>query len=198
MLLSDGLYSNFWAGVDEDFYYKRTPEYSEILEYKKVGEFPVPMVHSAVLVDIKLKSSDSLTFDPIRLNKYYPKRNFTGPVDDMIVFGLSASHSGIQMHVSNSDLFGYILVPLAPDTDFFKDWHQMINIKTMIINYAPVGLLLDSRLQKYVKYPDVDTFGLDKMFMINLDRRPDRKAKMELNFFEIGMKVDRIPAVDGA
>lgn len=198
MLLSDGLYSNFWAGVDEEFYYKRTPEYAEILEYKKVGEFPVPMVHSAVLVDIKLKNSDYLTFDPIVLNKYFPKLNFTGPVDDMIVFGLAANSSGIQMHVSNNELFGYILVPLGPDTDFFKDWHQMINIKTMIINYASAGLVLDSRLQKYAKFPDKDTFNLDKIFMINLDRRPERREKMEKNFFEIGMKVDRISAVDGA
>lgn len=196
MLLSDGLYSNFWGGVDEEYYYKRTDEYQEILEYKKVGEFPVPMIHSAVLVDLSLKNSDLLTFDPVKLSKNQ-NRNFTGAVDDMIVFGLSANNSKLQMYISNSKLFGYISVPLGPENHYIKDWYQMINIKTNIINYAQVGLLLDSKLAKYVKYPEMDSLTLNKIFMINLDRRTDRKEKMEKNFFEIGLKVERIPAVDG-
>ena len=37
LLSSIGLYSNFWAGMSETFYYERTEDYRKILNRKKVG-----------------------------------------------------------------------------------------------------------------------------------------------------------------
>lgn len=88
LLKSDGLYSNFWAGMSLEFYYKRTKEYEPILTREHLGCFSVPMVHSAVLIDLGKINSDSLTYDSKTLPSY------AGPRDDIITFALSANYSG--------------------------------------------------------------------------------------------------------
>jgi collagen beta-1,O-galactosyltransferase len=88
LLKSDGMYSNFWAGMTENYYYKRTDEYESILTRTKTGCFPVPMIHSAILIDLRRKITDYLTYDSHDL-KFY-----NGPRDDIIIFVLSANVSG--------------------------------------------------------------------------------------------------------
>ena len=46
-------YSNFWGGMDKNGYYRRVPEYFEILERQKKGLFQVPMVHTVLLICMK-------------------------------------------------------------------------------------------------------------------------------------------------
>lgn len=53
-------YSNYWAGMDESGYYKRVPEYFEILSREVEGAFEVPMVHTVFLMNLKHKQSGSL------------------------------------------------------------------------------------------------------------------------------------------
>ena len=97
MLSSIGLYSNFWAGMSETFYYQRTEEYKKILNRKKVGCYSVPMVHTAVLVDLRQEESDLLTFLPENIEDY------PGPRDDIIVLALSASLRSSTGYSSNID-----------------------------------------------------------------------------------------------
>lgn len=87
MLLSTTMYSNFWCGMTSSFYYERTEEYPEILNRKKIGCFAVPMVHSAVLIDLRKEASDLLTFEP-------NNHDYTGPIDDIITFAVLANKSG--------------------------------------------------------------------------------------------------------
>lgn len=89
MLRSDGLYSNFWCGMTEEYYYTRTEDYEPILNRKRSGCFAVPMVHSAVLINLRASQSDSLSFSPKKVEGY------SGPHDDIITFALSANLSGI-------------------------------------------------------------------------------------------------------
>lgn len=88
LLKSDGLYSNFWAGMTSDYYYFRTEKYEPILFREETGCFHVPMVHSAVLIDLRKYASDRLTYDPTNLNLY------DGPTDDIITFAVGANKSG--------------------------------------------------------------------------------------------------------
>lgn len=88
MLKSDGIYSNFWCGMTEKFYYKRTPDYEPIISKKNVGCHEVPMVHTCVLVSLNTQKSDSFTFVPTKLKGY------NGPHDDIITFALSTNFSG--------------------------------------------------------------------------------------------------------
>lgn len=87
LLKSDGMYSNFWAGMTSDFYYKRTDAYEPILNRQSIGCFSVPMVHSALLINLKASESDYLTYVSDNF------QNYKGPVDDIITFALSAKSS---------------------------------------------------------------------------------------------------------
>lgn len=88
MLKSVGLYSNFWCGMTKDFYYARTEEYEPIYKMEKKGCFAVPMVHTAVMVNLRRAESDYLTYT----DEKWP--NYKGPNDDIIIFAVTANMSG--------------------------------------------------------------------------------------------------------
>lgn len=92
------MYSNFWCGMTSTFYYKRTEEYPEILNYKKIGCFAVPMVHSAVIIDLRKEASDLLTFESDNA------RNYLGPTDDIIAFAVLANMSGKNLLIFIEDI----------------------------------------------------------------------------------------------
>lgn len=110
MLESRSLYSNFWCGVTPQVqielfcptnrnvppltpfplcqgYYKRTPDYQPIREWKRLGCFPVPMVHSTFLLDLRRESSRDLAFYP-------PHPDYSWAFDDIMVFAFSARQAG--------------------------------------------------------------------------------------------------------
>lgn len=68
-------------------YYKRTPDYQPIREWKRLGCFPVPMVHSTFLLDLRRESSRDLTFYP-------PHPDYSWAFDDIMVFAFSARQAG--------------------------------------------------------------------------------------------------------
>ena len=115
MLSSIGLYSNFWAGMSETYYYQRTDEYKKILNRKKVGCYQVPMVHTAVLIDLREEESDLLTYSPDTIEDY------PGPRDDIIVLALSASLRGLPLHVCNDRHYGTLTLPLEEGQDLEHD-----------------------------------------------------------------------------
>ncbi|XP_020812456.1 glycosyltransferase 25 family member [Drosophila serrata] len=201
MLLSESLYSNFWCGMTEEYYYKRTDEYKEIYHGKKVGSFPVPMVHTAVMVDMNYRGSRNLTFDRHRLLEMQRSRGqeplYDGPADDIIVFAISANSSGIPLHICNDINFGYILQPLEPGDTLDNDIQQMVNIRSsMVIDLGAVPPVLDY-FKELVKKPEKSKLSLDRIFMINLKRRPERREKMERLFEELGIEAEYFEAVDG-
>ncbi|XP_053684624.1 glycosyltransferase 25 family member [Sabethes cyaneus] len=192
MLLSDGLYSNFWCGMTADYYYQRTDEYKEILNFDKSGQFQVPMVHSAVMVNINVMQSINLTFDAKRL----PPGQYKGPQDDIIIFAMSANYSGIPMYISNAIIYGYLLVPLEQGEAIDKDLDQLTNIKLFIINeYGELNLKDD--MKTFVTHVPKDKLSVSHIYMINLKRRPERRNKMINNFDQLGLEVESFPAVDG-
>jgi len=74
--------------MTEDYYYFRTDDYQPILKREKVGCFPVPMIHSAVLINLKRVESDQLTY----IKSKVP--NYDGPTDDIITFAVCAKRAG--------------------------------------------------------------------------------------------------------
>lgn len=189
--------------MTSNFYYQRTPEYKEIYEFTKVGEFSVPMVHSAVLINLRDPVSDVLTFNSTRLKNLAGKNgdeflvNEFIPQDDIIVLAVSANYSRISLTVSNAQVFGFILVPLDAEDHIDRDLYQLTNVKLMMINEIGHAIDVLEPLTQYVTRPYRDTLTLDKIVMINLKRRPDRLNKMESNFMEMGLQVELLEAVDG-
>ncbi|XP_066250477.1 glycosyltransferase 25 family member [Euwallacea similis] len=190
MLESEGIYSNFWHGMTEDYYYLRTKGYTQILKRENVSCFAVAMIHSCVLVDLRRAESDFLTYRPDKIKDYQ------GPYDDMIAFGLSASLNNIPLYICNEELFGYIPIPLDQDDDMSSDFDHLLNIKMEILNSGQHWHLTKG-LSRYVKLPKKDSMMFDKIFMINLKRRSDRRKRMQLCFEELGLMVEIIDAVDG-
>ncbi|XP_052854466.1 glycosyltransferase 25 family member [Drosophila gunungcola] len=202
MLISESLYSNFWCGMTEDYYYRRTDEYKEIYHVKKQGSFPVPMVHTAVLVNMNHRVvRRNLTFDKSRLLEMQRSRQqeplYEGPADDIIVFAISANSSGIPLHICNDINFGYILQPLEPGDSLDHDLQQLVNLRALMVNdLGGVPPLLDY-YKHLAKKPEKSKLSLDRIFMINLKRRPERREKMEQLFEELGIEAEYFPAVDG-
>ncbi|CAK1588530.1 unnamed protein product [Parnassius mnemosyne] len=190
MLASDGLYSNFWCGMTDQYYYKRTEDYKPIVNREKIGCFEVPMVHTAVLISLKHQASDLLTYNPKNI------KNYNGPIDDIIAFALNAKNNGISLNICNDYPYGFVTVPLEDGDDLRNDQEQLLNIKLEAISRG-TPLPLDKHMEKYVVYPQYWKFGCSEIFMINLERRTERRKLMELSMKELGMEATLFKAVDG-
>ncbi|XP_005540276.2 procollagen galactosyltransferase 2 isoform X1 [Macaca fascicularis] len=187
MLESRGLYSNFWCGITPKGFYKRTPDYVQIREWKRSGCFPVPMVHSTFLIDLRKEASDKLTFYP-------PHQDYTWTFDDIIVFAFSSRQAGIQMYLCNREHYGYLPIPLKSHQTLQEDIENLIHVQIeAMIDRPPM------EPSKYVslapKYPD--KMGFDEIFMINLKRRKDRRDRMLRTLYEQEIEVKIVEAVDG-
>ncbi|GJQ78784.1 hypothetical protein Trydic_g2815 [Trypoxylus dichotomus] len=190
MLKSSGLYSNFWFGMTDEFYYQRTKDYKPVIYREKLGCFDAPMVHTCVLVDLRKTESDYLTYVPDNLYDY------DGPRDDIIAFAVSANRSNISMTVCNEERFGFIMIPLEQDDTVDFDMLQLTNLKLEVLNEQGKLFVRDD-LKEYTVLPDKDTLNFDKIFMINLLRRPERRGRMLECFDELGLEVTILDAVDG-
>ncbi|XP_036139429.1 glycosyltransferase 25 family member-like [Monomorium pharaonis] len=190
LLRSDGMYSNFWAGMTTDYYYLRTELYEPILFREKTGCYNVPMIHSAVLIDLRKCYSDHLTYKAEKMIDY------DGPVDDIISFAIAANKSDVPFFVCNDEVYGFLMVPLENDETIAEDMQRLTNTKVEILassDYLP----LSDDLKEFVVYPEQDTLGLDRIYMINLLRRPERRRRMQRLFKELGIEAEIIDAVDG-
>ena len=172
LLTSIGLYTNFWAGMTETFYYRRTDEYKQILNRKKVGCFNVPMVHTAVMIDLQDTESDLLTYLPDNIPDY------PGPEDDIIVFALSASLNSIPLHICNDLNYGSLSLPLEEGQTLSHDLeilrYTLSEVTARNLPIIPASFPDDTLLHT----PDSNKMGFDEIFMINLKRRVDRYERM--------------------
>ncbi|CAH0745873.1 unnamed protein product [Diatraea saccharalis] len=190
MLISDGLYSNYWCGMTDNYYYKRTDDYKPIRNREKLGCFAVPMVHTAVLINLQRKNSDLLTYEPSKI------RDYNGPDDDIIAFAINAKNNEIPLHICNDHVYGFVPVPLEDSDDPKNDKEQLLNIKLEAISrHTPIPL--DDSLADLVEYPQRWKFGCSEIYLINLERRRERLHLMEMSFEELGMDVHLVKAFDG-
>lgn len=191
LLKSDGLYSNFWHGMTEDFYYERTEDYKPVLNRERIGCFDVPMIHSAVLIHLNSLASDHLTYMPEKVE------NYTGPSDDIITFAISARTHNIPLHVCNDQVYGFIMVPLEADDTLQHDLMQLTNLKLeVLVENDPLPVNLDV-FGDFVRLPAKSKLGFDEIYMINLARRTERRERMLHCFDELGLDVQIVDAVDG-
>lgn len=187
MLDSRSAYSNFWCGMTEKGYYLRTDDYMPILERERVGTFSVIMVHSATLVNLNHADSRKLTFDPARLEGY------SGPQDDIITFAYSAKFAGVEMFVTNQDHYGHILASTESPA---HEIQELLNLKLEVtVDGEP--LHVSPALVSFVKPASKDTLGFDQVYLINLERRQQRRERMEYCFQELGVAFKATHAVDG-
>uniref|UniRef100_A0A4W5MQV1 Collagen beta(1-O)galactosyltransferase 2b n=1 Tax=Hucho hucho TaxID=62062 RepID=A0A4W5MQV1_9TELE len=178
LLESRSLYSNFWCGITPQGYYKRTPDYQPIREWKRLGCFAVPMVHSTFLLDLRRDASRELAFYP-------PHPDYSWAFDDIMVFSFSARQADVQMYVCNREHYGFLPVPLKASQNVDEEKESF----THTIAEA----------MKYLYNPQMpqDKMGFDEIFLINLKRRLDRRQRMLSTMSSLGLQATLTDAVDG-
>lgn len=186
MLESRSLYSNFWCGITPQGYYKRTPDYQPIREWKRLGCFAVPMVHSTFLLDLRRTSSKSLAFYP-------PHPDYSWAFDDIMVFAFSARQADVQMYVCNREHYGFLPVPLKA--------HQSVKDEEESFTHTIAEALIDHTVKPsqllFIPPKPRDMMGFDEIFLINLKRRTDRRERMLNTLDVLGLEVTVTEAVDG-
>ncbi|XP_067088725.1 procollagen galactosyltransferase 1 [Osmerus mordax] len=187
MLESRAAYSNFWCGMTSQGYYKRTPAYIPIRKQVRKGCFAVPMVHSMFLVDLRKEASRQLAFHP-------PHPDYSWAFDDIIVFAFSARMADVQMFVCNSETYGYFPVPLRSHNSL-KDEADSFLHSLLEVNVRNPPMMPSIYIPAPRRQPD--KLGFDEVFMINLQRRTDRRDRMLSTLYEQEIACKVIAAVDG-
>ncbi|NXE62098.1 GT252 galactosyltransferase, partial [Calcarius ornatus] len=195
MLESRSLYSNFWCGITPQAapslwfqgYYKRTLEYPLIREWKRMGCFAVPMVHSTFLIDLRKEASAKLAFYP-------PHQDYTWSFDDIMVFAFSSRQAGVQMFICNREHYGFLPMPLKPQQSLQEEAenfvHTLIEAMSELLcpcHHGPPNWESDVLV----------SFCSSQIFMINLKRRKDRRDRMLRTLYEQEIAVKVVEAVDG-
>lgn len=198
MLESQSLYTNFWGGMRENYYYKRTHEYLMIKKREKIGEAEVPLVNSAILVNMNMVNSKYLTHNKSVLINYEinSSETYDGPWDDQIVFAISAKYAGLPMYISNSHKYGYIMAPMPVEASLIDEANQVVNLLVMFLR-DQTPPVVPAVLDEFTLETKKTTLGFSKIFVINLDRRQDRFKRFSDMADIIGLKYQRFSAVDG-
>ncbi|MBN3322829.1 GT251 galactosyltransferase, partial [Atractosteus spatula] len=227
MLDSRSLYSNFWCGITPQGYYKRTPDYVPIREWKRLGCFAVPMVHSSFLLDLRRSASRALAFYP-------PHPDYTWAFDDIMVFAFSARQADIQMYVCNREHYGYLTVPLKPQQTLEEEVESFVHMQIEVMRLdtstpTPTHLYTHTHFHSHtlsffsslssltliifvycsVLYSALDTrcslceelslvvLLVPQIFLINLKRRADRRDRMLRTLEALSIDTTVTEAVDG-
>ena len=184
------LYSNFWGALSPSGYYQRSDNYVAILARDVVGTFRVPIIHSCVFLDLR----DSR----VRRLRYWPPPpnydRFYSTTEDTLIMLLSAAQQGVDLYVTNQRVYGHIILPtqfytLAHAIRYFTDFSQ-----ENLVDFPPVPY------SDYVTQPparEPDTLGVDKIFVINLERRPERRERMRAALKLLNLRYELFSAIDG-
>jgi len=190
MLETQTMYSNYWCGMGDDFYYKRTEAYKPIRNREDLGCHRVILVHSCFLIDLRQSESLFLTFEPKRINGY------NGPSDDIITLAISAFWNNVGVYVCNHEKYGYLTTPLEESQTMNDDFAQLLNLRIEAsVDFPPMKP--HPLLTEYVIEPTKSTLGFNEIFLINLKRRSERRVRMEYSLGELGIRHKLINAVDG-
>ncbi|XP_065188003.1 procollagen galactosyltransferase 1-like [Sycon ciliatum] len=180
-------YSNFWCGMDDNGYYRRTPEYIPTLLRERVGCFEVVMVHSTYLINLRLQASQHLAFWP-------PPSDYKKSIDDILVFAHTVVSAGLKMYILNTEYFGQMtptadtFESLAAEAHHYEGFKQQFLVDHKDIPYSP--------FIEHTWQPE-DNLGFDEIYLINLARREDRRERMLRCFQELRLPFKWIAAVDG-
>ncbi|XP_016327210.1 procollagen galactosyltransferase 2 [Sinocyclocheilus anshuiensis] len=186
MLDSRSLYSNFWCGITPQGYYKRTPDYQPIREWKRLGCFTVPMVHSTFLLDLRRSATLDMAFHP-------PHPDYSWAFDDIMVFAFSTRQAGVQMYVCNREHYGFLPVPLKAQQSVVDEEESF----THTITEAMIDHSIKPSEFLFTPPKSQDKMGFDEIFLINLKRRLDRRERMLNTMAVLGLEATLVDAVDG-
>lgn len=174
MLYSPSSYTNFWGGMNDKGYYKRTDEYFPIRNNEINGTFAVALVHSTYLIDLRTRKSREIQYLPLRKDYKYD-------FDDIIVFACHCKSVGIEMYVDNTVFYGYMPVPLDESQTLEDEFDAFLHLRMEVMTEPPVGVGIEVQKSAYVNEKDMvpSKLGFKEIYVINLKRRKDRRVRMK-------------------
>ena len=183
------LFSNFWGALSEKGYYQRSEDYVKILMRDKIGTFRVPIIHSVFLLDLRDSQVRKIRFwpPPPNYGSTYSRK------EDVLILLLSAAEHGVDLYVSNQK-YGHMFLPtefnsLAHARDYFLDFSV-----ENLVDYPPLPA---SAHLTPLPPPPPDSMGVDKIFVINLVRRQERRDRMRAALKLLRVEYELFDAVDG-
>ncbi|EYB85115.1 hypothetical protein Y032_0304g1923 [Ancylostoma ceylanicum] len=152
-----------------------------VVERKKIHQTVLPM-----LVNIDLMDASYLTFDADNLPHY------EGSADPMEVFAESARRMGVELWIDNLRHHG-----------FYIEETLEVDARRRALRYLLADLVADGQnlpipsqtVRPWV--PEPQRWDVDKIYLINLKRRPERRARMEKIFEILGVDATYWEATDG-
>ncbi|KAM9514123.1 procollagen galactosyltransferase 1 isoform 2-T2 [Guaruba guarouba] len=187
MLDSRAAYSNFWCGMTAQGYYRRTPLYLPVRRRERRGCFAVPMVHSTFLLDLRRAAAAALRFHP-------PNPHYTWPFDDIIAFAFACRQAEVQMFICNREVYGFLPVPLRSHSTLQDEAESFLHVLLEIMVKNPPA---EPSPHVWVPPKVPDKMGFDEVFLINLRRRTERRARMLRTLQEQEISCTVVEAVDG-
>ncbi|KAK6057060.1 hypothetical protein COOONC_05427 [Cooperia oncophora] len=153
----------------------------QVLERRKVSEAVLPM-----LINIDTIDSSYLTFDADNLPHY------KGTEDPFEVFVESAERMQIDLWIDNQQLHGFYIDENLEVYDRRRTLRYLL--ADMIADGGPFPLASHS-VRPWT--PEPELWDVEKIYMINLKRRPERRFRMEKIFEILGVDATYWEATDG-
>ncbi|CAD5229225.1 unnamed protein product [Bursaphelenchus okinawaensis] len=155
------------------------------LSGEKLEMLRVYYANSPLLINLKHKDASYLTFDEQNVRDNIEAKS---PVE---VFAYSAYNMDIPIFLDNSVFYGYIIdsrmtrIQLLQKLASFNYQMWINNNQVVYSNVIPPW------------QPVEHTYGFDKIYVINLKRRPERKKRIQKSLAMLGIEHDVFEAVDG-
>ncbi|CAH8678591.1 unnamed protein product [Schistosoma rodhaini] len=198
-------YSNFWGAMSEEGYYLRSEHYFDIQKRRIQGVYPVAMVHSIFLVNLQFYQSEQIGYSPAPIN-------YTGPIDDIIIFSRSVQRAEIDFYLDNTQFYGYIPSPVEEQDlglyskDLNNAW--LLREQDLFVHLRLQAIIDQEDKQRVMpsecllniaenQLPKSNKLNFDEIYFINLLRRPDRRQKMEYMLHQLGINAKHYAAIDG-
>lgn len=144
-------------------------------------------VHSCILIDLQDEKTKNLTFIDSKLGTRSREVRAT------FTFGRSAKLCGLDIYICNQEYFG--IYPTFRTEVSDQQTSDDIRLSALVHgNISNIPTVLSNYV---LKKSNLDKVGLDELFYINLENRPERKRKMEHKFEILGINATRISATNG-
>ncbi|XP_017594557.1 PREDICTED: procollagen galactosyltransferase 1 [Corvus brachyrhynchos] len=98
------------------------------------------------------------------------------------------------MFVTNREQFGFLPVPLRSQSSLRDEAENFLHVQLEIMVKLPPA---EPSPHVWVPPKVLDKLGFDEVFLINLRRRSDRRARMLRTLQELGISPKLVEAVDG-
>ncbi|WKY02060.1 hypothetical protein Q1695_015797 [Nippostrongylus brasiliensis] len=153
----------------------------KVVERRKIKEVVLPM-----LVNTDLMDASYLTFDADNLPKYSE-----GP-DPFQVFFESARRMGIDLWIDNMKFHGFYI------DETLEVYARRRTLRYLLADMIADGARLPTPSHTVRPWtPERELWSVDRIYMINLARRPERRRRMEKIFEILGVDTTYWEASDG-